>query len=144
MNGSVLVYSIMSVQMLLNCSKRLTDEACLSLYNYTNLLQRECRKRCLALYDKSSSGSSQVASEGVLEAHGNVTITNDGKTAKNHDAGTVTSVNIGISEGKLMWEFRLDHDDEESQCTCFGLAIKPIESTTYDSSPQLWMWRAFK
>ena len=130
--------------MLLDFPKRISEKSALTLYNYSKHLQKECKSQCVELYSDSRRKRSEFLSDGVFEPHGNVTITNDGKTARNNEAGTVACVNLGFGEGKLIWEIRLDQDEDDSQCTCFGLAIKPLLSTSYDSSAQLWMWRAFK
>jgi hypothetical protein len=45
-------------------------------------------------------------------------------------------------EGRAVWEFRLD-EDTNSQCTCFGAAIKPVVTANYESSKEMWMYRAY-
>jgi hypothetical protein len=68
----------------------------------------------------------------------------------------------GFTAGKAAWEFRLDEDTTSQasqpsvhmwrydcchhlvvQCSCFGAATKPVESSAYDTSKSLWMYRAY-
>ena len=44
-------------------------------------------------------------------------------------------------QGKGIWEFKLDEDSNGQECTCFGLAIKPVTRSNYDGSRELWMYR---
>eukprot|EP01029_Cantina_marsupialis_P010171 TRINITY_DN232160_c0_g1_i1.p1 TRINITY_DN232160_c0_g1~~TRINITY_DN232160_c0_g1_i1.p1 ORF type:complete len:1011 (-),score=336.00 TRINITY_DN232160_c0_g1_i1:236-3268(-) len=68
----------------------------------------------------------------------------DGGKAVRSDNGSnsYACLNIGISSGKASWEWELTQDTT-SQCSCFGLAIKPVSSSSYESSSQLWMYRAY-
>lgn len=52
-------------------------------------------------------------------------------------------VGYGISKGCAAWTFRLDHDTPDDEMTCFGAATIPITISSYDSSPDLWMVRAY-
>jgi hypothetical protein len=40
-----------------------------------------------------------------------------------------------------VWEFKLEEDNMGQECTCFGLAIKPVTRSNYDLSRELWMYR---
>ncbi len=44
-------------------------------------------------------------------------------------------------QGKAVWEFKLEEDNMGQECTCFGLAIKPVTRSNYDLSRELWMYR---
>ena len=48
----------------------------------------------------------------------------------------------GFTKGKASWEFQLI-EDTTSQCSCFGMAIKPIVDFNYSSSLQMMLYRAF-
>lgn len=48
----------------------------------------------------------------------------------------------GFTTGKARWEFRLE-EDTNSQCVCFGAAIKPVRNCNYEKSKELWMYRAY-
>lgn len=48
----------------------------------------------------------------------------------------------GFTHGKASWEFLLVNDTT-SQCSCFGMGLKPIVDTNYSSSPQLLLYRSF-
>lgn len=87
---------------------------------------------------------SKQAKQAKLVGVGNVSIEGDGNIALSRSSGTVAALDYGITEGKLIWEFHLDQDDEESQCSCFGIAKQPVTNCNYESSPHLWMWRAYK
>lgn len=50
------------------------------------------------------------------------------------------ALGTGISSGSASWEFRLEKDSNGQECSCFGLAILPVELVKYDSSPQLLMY----
>ncbi len=41
-----------------------------------------------------------------------------------------------------MWEMKLE-EDTNSQCTCFGAAIKPVRDCNYEKSKELIMYRAY-
>ena len=45
----------------------------------------------------------------------------------------------GWSRGKYAWEMKLD-EDTDSQCTCFGVIMKPVLNPNYEHSPEMWMY----
>ena len=51
-------------------------------------------------------------------------------------------LNMGFSEGRWRWTFRLDVDLPGSECTNFGATTKPITSFSY-TDPHSFMYRAF-
>ncbi len=44
--------------------------------------------------------------------------------------------------GQASWEMKLE-EDTNSQCTCFGAAIKPVRDCNYEKSKELIMYRAY-
>ncbi len=44
-------------------------------------------------------------------------------------------------QGKGAWEFKLDEDSANQECTCMGIGIKPVSRSNYDGSRELWMYR---
>ncbi|KAG5176465.1 hypothetical protein JKP88DRAFT_134692, partial [Tribonema minus] len=52
-------------------------------------------------------------------------------------------VNVCVSAGRAAWEFLLDADSATDECSVFGAAAKPLHSRCYNSSPSLWMRRAY-
>lgn len=134
----------MRMQLLLRRSGDLSEGTAVVLHEFTKMLQIQSKAQCFNLFEDKSPGISKMAKNAKLEACGSVTIQEDGTVASSRGSGTVAVLDYGISEGKLIWEMRLDQDDEESQCSCFGVATKPITNCNYESSPQLWMWRAYK
>ena len=63
------------------------------------------------------------------------------------NAPTVAALNIGATggatTGRLVWEMKLDIDDQAAECTCFGFTQLPIKATAYDSGSNMWLWRAY-
>jgi hypothetical protein len=55
---------------------------------------------------------------------------------------SVVLVDKCFTTGKAAWEIKLE-EDTNSQCTCFGAAIKPIRDCNYEKSRELWMYRAY-
>ena len=51
-------------------------------------------------------------------------------------------LDIGFKTGKAAWEMELV-EDTTSQCTCFGAATKPVTDSSYERSPDMWMYRCY-
>jgi hypothetical protein len=49
---------------------------------------------------------------------------------------------VACLPGVTTWEFRLDHDSNGGECTCFGAATKPITEFSYTSS-SAYMYRCY-
>ena len=49
----------------------------------------------------------------------------------------------GFSEGQASWEFKLEQDQVNDECTCFGAAIRPISNDSYEYSHEMWMLRGY-
>jgi hypothetical protein len=51
--------------------------------------------------------------------------------------------NVGFKTGKAAWEFRLENDSSNDECSALGAAVKPILSSSYESCPNMWMRRSY-
>lgn len=74
----------------------------------------------------------------------NTTLSNDDRTVSStagDKAYALTTVG-GWTSGKAHWELKLV-EDTDSQCSCFGLAMKPVQDSNYERSKDLWMYRAY-
>jgi hypothetical protein len=61
-----------------------------------------------------------------------------------HSSNTCGIVNIGFDRTmKAAWEFCLESDSINDECSVFGAAKMPVVSRCYSSSPDLWMRRAY-
>ena len=78
------------------------------------------------------------------EKSDDVVIEDDGKlfrsTASNNQH---CLVDVGVSSGKCAWEFKLLADSEFDECSAFGVACKPITSSSYESSMNMWVRRSY-
>ena len=82
-------------------------------------------------FDKSAS------STGLVFSNGNRTVTSQ--------SGTHSHALLGVgpfSSGKAAWEMKLD-EDTHSQCSCVGVATRPVDNSNYEYSKSLWMVRAY-
>jgi trimeric autotransporter adhesin len=66
-----------------------------------------------------------------------------GRTVRTRGASGHAVLNLGILRGRLEWDVRLDRDTHGEECTCFGFARKPVGPGSYDSSPDMWTYRAY-
>ena len=41
------------------------------------------------------------------------------------------------------WELRIHRDPRGSEGTCFGIGRLPVNDASYESSDDLWLWRAY-
>ncbi|CAM9393614.1 unnamed protein product, partial [Discosporangium mesarthrocarpum] len=41
------------------------------------------------------------------------------------------------------WEFRVESDASGDECSAIGAAVRPVSSSSYDCSPDLWMRRSY-
>eukprot|EP00940_MAST-03C_sp_MAST-3C-sp2_P000395 g395.t1 len=57
-------------------------------------------------------------------------------------SNAVALLDVGFDSGTASWEMLLA-EDTSSQCTCFGVATKPVTNPNYERSPDLWMYRAY-
>ena len=61
-----------------------------------------------------------------------------------HSSNTCGVVNIGFDKTmRAAWEFRLEADSVNDECSVFGAARMPITSRCYSTSTDLWMRRAY-
>ena len=59
-------------------------------------------------------------------------------------SNTCATVSVGFSSPtRAAWEFRLEIDTVNDECSVFGAAQTPIHSRCYSSSPDLWMRRSY-
>ena len=92
--------------------------------------------------EASSSGTGEI--NAVFDSmSGGVALTKGGKYVKSTGSNEHALVNVGFERGKASWEFRLEEDTADQECVCFGLGIKPVSRSNYDSSRELWMYRAY-
>ena len=67
-----------------------------------------------------------------------------GRSVKAKGSPEYAVLDLGIvRSGRLVWEVRLDKDVTSEECTCFGFTSKPITSASYDSSPEMYLYRAY-
>jgi len=52
-------------------------------------------------------------------------------------------LSLGFSSGCWAWEFQLAEDITNDESICLGAAVKPLTSSSYNSSPSLWMYRCY-
>jgi hypothetical protein len=52
-------------------------------------------------------------------------------------------INCGFKEGKWAWEFLIAEDITNDESICVGAGTKPVTSSSYNSSPNLWMYRCY-
>ncbi|CAM9325476.1 unnamed protein product, partial [Phaeothamnion confervicola] len=52
-------------------------------------------------------------------------------------------VNVGFRSGRAAWEFRLESDSLNDECSALGAAVKPVNSSSYESCPNMWMKRSY-
>ena len=64
-------------------------------------------------------------------------MTSNGAT-KAHVYGTK-----GFRTGKVAWEFITTRDSHGDECVCLGCGTKPVLSSSYDGSQNLWTIRAY-
>lgn len=71
-------------------------------------------------------------------------LSNDNRTVSSTSSSNSHALlNVGpFTEGKGAWEFKLD-EDTNSQCSCFGAAVKPVESSNYENATCMYMYRAY-
>eukprot|EP01041_Mallomonas_annulata_P000974 gene974-1892_t len=61
-----------------------------------------------------------------------------------HSSNTCALVSTGFSNPmRAAWEFLLESDTANDECSVFGAAQMPLSSRCYSSSPDLWMRRAY-
>lgn len=109
--------------------------------------EQELSRSVLGAQESGSSkrfGPLPVAFDPAASSQGPLSFTNDGKTVSSttgsHSFALLTAG--PFTEGRASWEFRLD-EDTSSQCSCFGAAIKPVVTANYESSKEMWMYRAY-
>ena len=94
-------------------------------------------RRDYVLLKKSSNATQSAA---TLEAHfdpnemssDGITLVSDAMVAKcSTGNNTHVLLNCGFTEGQWVWEFLLEEDRESDECTCFGVATKPVSSSAY-------------
>lgn len=74
------------------------------------------------VFDISASSSSGLS------------ISNGGKTVMSSVSGnTLAVMRCGFSTGVHSFEFHLDEDSRNDECSCFGVTTKPISKHSYDA-----------
>ena len=69
--------------------------------------------------------------------------TGDGRLQATSASGnSIAVVNMGFKTGVTSWEFRLDKDVANDECTCFGAVEKPLVNFNYDSTTAF-MYRGY-
>ena len=71
-------------------------------------------------------------------------ITENGMVASSTSSGNsiVFLTHGGFTRGKASWEMKLE-EDTNSQCTCFGVAVKPVRDVNYERSKEMFVYRAY-
>lgn len=71
------------------------------------------------------------------------TVTITGNTIRSTASGnSYCCLSTGYTHGVATWSFRLD-EDTSSQCTCFGVATKPVTNCGYENARDMWLIRAY-
>lgn len=84
-----------------------------------------------AKFDQSLCSQHILIEEGGSVARSNSGGVNNGRAI----------VNVPISSGKWSWEFVLEQDSMDGECTCFGAMMQPFTDTY--NTPSSWMVRAY-
>lgn len=77
------------------------------------------------------------------EHSSNINVDVTGRRATSRNSPEVASLNVGISEGRMVWEMAITHDTVNEECQCFGVCRRPIGSLSYETSKDMWVWRAY-
>ena len=48
-----------------------------------------------------------------------------------------------LERGKATIVWKLERDSANGECSCFGLAIRPVTNNNYERSNQMWMYRCY-
>jgi len=104
-------------------------------------------------YEVQNASFGPVNSDGPVEVRGvfdgtekssDVTVSEDGLLFRSIASSNQHAlVDIGCQSGKCAWEFKLVEDSEYDECSAFGVANKPITSSSYESSPNMWVRRSY-
>lgn len=71
-------------------------------------------------------------------------IEEDGMYVRNSGSASYALLNIGFSgRGKFAWEMLLDKDSDNDECTCFGIATRPVSNPHYASTENMWLIRSY-
>lgn len=75
----------------------------------------------------------------------NVTTTDpEGRRVRSTSSPEYAALNIGISTGRMIWEFKMEEDSHGGECQCLGFCLKPVTNFSYDSSGNnMWLWRGY-
>jgi len=93
----------------------------------------------------AAANPERTAEAKFTDKSSNVTIV-DGETAhrvRSESSPEYAALNIGISKGRMAWEIKIVEDSRDGECHCFGVCKKPVTSSSYDSSSDMWVWRAY-
>ena len=66
-----------------------------------------------------------------------------GKVVRCTGGNEYAALDVPFSHGKGAWEFKLEHDTPNGECSCFGLVTLPVTSTNYEHSSSMWMYRCY-
>jgi len=64
-------------------------------------------------------------------------------TTSTTSAHTHTYLNRGFSSGRWSWTFAITSDVHSDESVCLGAGIKPLQSSSYNSSKEMWMYRCY-
>ncbi len=55
----------------------------------------------------------------------------------------IASIGVSISSGIACWQFTLTQDELNNEMVCFGITTENCSNLNYETSPSMWMYRAF-
>jgi hypothetical protein len=95
--------------------------------------------------EKAQGGPRRVsASFDASAASDDVSIEDNGQVMRSTaSSNQYCAVNIGFRSGRAAWEFKLESDSVNDECSALGAATKPISVASYDSSPSMWVRRSY-
>jgi hypothetical protein len=110
-------------------------------------INEELDESSLNMRDMGSTraGWRAVPSIALVEGESAFSITDSGALYTSvQSTNTCAISNIGFSgDVKAAWEFVLEGDSSNDECSVFGAARVPVSNRCYSSSPDLWMLRAY-
>ena len=93
----------------------------------------------------ASSDHSPLVTEAAWDPAGThcVELAEGGTGIISQRTGAFAQLRAGLTAGVHVWELNLTTDKAGSECTCFGLAQRPVPLVSYASNESLWLVRAF-
>lgn len=94
-------------------------------------------------WGKAASGPVQTPAKWDISGAYCVKITDDGISVSSQRKNSFAMMHAGLTSGVHAWELVLSHDKDGGECSCFGLAQRPVPSVGYADNQNMWLVRAF-